>query len=473
MHFRPASITANLEEVHHHGDAGNVGLGGDEIEERHHRGFRIEQALVHVDVDDLRAVLDLVARHLQRGGVVARGDQLAEFRRAGDVGALADIDEGNRGRQFERLQSRKPQARLDHGDGAGLVRRDGGGDRGDMVRRGAAAAADDVDEAGFRELADQPRHIFRALVVLAELVRQSGVRIGADQRIGDAADIGDMRPQILGAERAVETDGDRLGVPHRIPERFRQLARQQAAGFVGDGARDHHGHVDAAFTSDFGDGVERSLGVQSVEDGLDQQQIGATVEQAVDLFAVSLAQIVESHGAIAGIGYIRRDRRGAVGRAQRARNKSRLAVFSGYPLGSGAREFGAIAIELIGEVRHVVVGLRDRGRGEGVGRDDVGAGAQIIGVDIFDRLRLGQDQQIVVATDVAVKIRKTRATKRSLVILQALDHGAHGAVEHQNAFAGCRQQGGSLRRNLLGRRLCGHRIKRLSVRHWDGCPRDG
>ena len=51
--------------VDHHGDAGDVGLGGDEVEEGHHRGFGIEQALVHVDVDDLGAVLDLVARHLQ------------------------------------------------------------------------------------------------------------------------------------------------------------------------------------------------------------------------------------------------------------------------------------------------------------------------------------------------------------------------------------------------------------------------
>src|SRR5207237_3661256 len=55
--------------------------------------------LVHVDVDDLGAVLDLVARHLQRRGVVAGGDQLAEFGRTRDVGALADIDERNLRRQ--------------------------------------------------------------------------------------------------------------------------------------------------------------------------------------------------------------------------------------------------------------------------------------------------------------------------------------------------------------------------------------
>ena len=119
-HFRPASITVNFEEVHHDGDAGDVGLGGDEVEERHHRGFGIQQALVHVDVDDLGAVLDLVARHRQRCGVIAGGDQFAEFRRAGDVGALADVDKRDRGRQFERLEAGEPQARLDHGNVRGL-----------------------------------------------------------------------------------------------------------------------------------------------------------------------------------------------------------------------------------------------------------------------------------------------------------------------------------------------------------------
>ncbi len=171
---------------------------------------------------------------------------------------------------------------------------------------------------------------------------------------------------------------DRPGVAHRIPERFRQLSRQQAAGFVGDGAGDHHRHVDAARFGDLGDRVERRLGVQRVEDGFDQQQIGAAVEQAVDLLAIGLAQIVKGDGAIAGVGYVGRDRGGAVGRAQRAGDKTRLAVLGADALGGGARQLGAFEVEFIGEVRHLVIGLRDRGRGEGVGGDDVGAGAQIL-----------------------------------------------------------------------------------------------
>ena len=52
---------APLGAVDHHGHAGDVGLGGDQVEERHHRLLGIEQALVHVDVEDLRAVLDLAS----------------------------------------------------------------------------------------------------------------------------------------------------------------------------------------------------------------------------------------------------------------------------------------------------------------------------------------------------------------------------------------------------------------------------
>jgi predicted DCC family thiol-disulfide oxidoreductase YuxK len=40
-------------------------------------------------------------------------------------------------------------------------------------------------------------------------------------------------------------------------------------------------------------------------------------------------------------------------------------------------------------------------------------------MDILDRLRLREDQQIVVAADVAMEIGKTLPPKRGLVILQA------------------------------------------------------
>ena len=93
--------------VDHHRHAGDIGLGGDQAEEALHRRFGIEQALVHVDVDDLGAVFDLGAGDIERGFVIVGRDQFAELGRAGDVGALADIDEIGLGRERERLQARR------------------------------------------------------------------------------------------------------------------------------------------------------------------------------------------------------------------------------------------------------------------------------------------------------------------------------------------------------------------------------
>jgi hypothetical protein len=92
-HFRPGLDHAPFGAVDHEGDAGDVRLGRDQLQVGDHGMLGVEQAFVHVDVDDLRAVLDLLARDFDGGGVVAGHDQLLEGGGAGDVGALADIDE--------------------------------------------------------------------------------------------------------------------------------------------------------------------------------------------------------------------------------------------------------------------------------------------------------------------------------------------------------------------------------------------
>ena len=135
-----------------------------------------------------------------------------------------------------------PESRIsarDLGDGARRLARHGLRDGADVRRRSAAAAADHVDEPGVGEFGEQRRHRLRALVVEAELVRQAGVRIGADQRVGDPRQLLDMRPHLARAERAVEADRDRLGVAQRMPEGRRRLAGERAAGKIRDRARDH------------------------------------------------------------------------------------------------------------------------------------------------------------------------------------------------------------------------------------------
>ena len=81
----------------------------DQVQEAHHRRLRVEHRLVHVDVDHLRAVLHLLARDLDGAGEVAGEDQLARTPRAGDVRALADVDEQRVVADVERLETGEAQ----------------------------------------------------------------------------------------------------------------------------------------------------------------------------------------------------------------------------------------------------------------------------------------------------------------------------------------------------------------------------
>ncbi len=116
---------APLRRVHHHRDARDLGLAGHEVQEAHHRRLAVQHRLVHVDVDDLRAVLDLLPGHGQRLLELAGQDQAGKGLRSGDVGALADVHEQVPGGQRHGLQPGELHRRriLDGGVGRGIFRR--------------------------------------------------------------------------------------------------------------------------------------------------------------------------------------------------------------------------------------------------------------------------------------------------------------------------------------------------------------
>jgi hypothetical protein len=116
---RPASMTLPLGAVDHHRHARDVGLAGDEVQEAHHGRLAVQHGLVHVDVDDLGAVLDLLARHGQRLLVLAGQDQPGEGLGAGDVGALADVDEQAAAADGHGLEAGQLHGRGCQGDGIG------------------------------------------------------------------------------------------------------------------------------------------------------------------------------------------------------------------------------------------------------------------------------------------------------------------------------------------------------------------
>ncbi len=394
-----------------------------------------EQALVHIDVDDLGAAYDLIARDIERGGEIAGFDQFPETRRASDIGALADIDETNVGGEREGLQTRQAQQRRDLWN---CARRDAIhalGDCVDMRRRRAAAAADDIDETGVGKFADQRRHVFRAFVIKPKLVREPGVRIGANQCICDPRQFGEMRPHFACTQRAIKSDGERCGMAQRVPESCRCLPGQRTAGEIGDRAGDHHRQLAADLLEDIVDAGIGGLGVQRVEDRFDQQNVGASLDQRVRCFGIGSAQFVEGDRTKAGIVHIGRDRSRSIGRPHGARNEAGAPIFCLRLLDGFAAQARGLAIEFRHQTFHAVIRLSDPGRRKRVGRDDVGAGLSIGEVDGADCVGLRQHQKVIVAAQVARPVREPFAAKLSLAEFMRLDHRAHGAVEHEDAFA--------------------------------------
>ncbi len=54
-------------------------------------------------------------------------------------------------------------------------------------------------------------------------------------------------------------------------------------------------------------------------------------------------------------------------------------------------------------------------------------------MDLGDDLGLGQDQEVVVALEIARMIFEAIATIARLIELIALNHGAHGTIENEDA----------------------------------------
>src|ERR1700722_15049308 len=103
------------------------------------------------------------------------------------------------------------------------------------------------------------------------------------------------------AKRAIEADGKRARMAHRMPERGRRLAGKGASRSVGDGAGDHDRHVKAALGEGLEAGEDCGLGVQRIENGFDEEDVRSAIDEAPDLLAIGDAKLVKADRAEARI----------------------------------------------------------------------------------------------------------------------------------------------------------------------------
>jgi hypothetical protein len=220
-------------------------------------------------------------------------------------------------------------------------------------------------------------------------------------------------------DRAVDADDQRPRVLHGDPERLDRLAREVAAAAVDRREGDPERQL--------GDGLarrrDRGLGVERVEDRLDQEQVDTAVAQGDHLLRVSLDHVLEAHGAVGRVLDLRRERERHVQRPDGARDEA--VEFVGHL----AREPRALEIHVANRRLERVVGLADARRGEGVRGRDVGAGLEVGAVHALDDLRPREVEQVGVALHVARVVAEPLAAPLLLGQAAVLEQDAPRAVE--------------------------------------------
>ena len=259
------------------------------------------------------------------------------------------------------------------------------GNRLDVRGRRAAAAADEIQMAGMRELAEHLGGVLGRFVVFAEGIGQTGVRIHADVGIREPRQLFDVGTKLFDAERAIEADGDRARVAHRRPEGFHRLARERAPRGIGDRAGDDDGQIHAGRIERRAHRVDSRLGIQRIENGFDEDGVGAAVDETARGIAVGRHELIERDRAITRIVDVGRNGSRLAGRPQAAGHVAGAAQLLRFRIGDAARELHGFEVQLVHQLFEVVVGERQRSRIEGVGGDDVRAGVEELPVNVCDR----------------------------------------------------------------------------------------
>ncbi len=167
------------------------------------------------------------------------------------------------------------------------------------------------------------------------------------------------------------------------------------------------------------DGEHARLDVARVLAGLEQQQIGAALDQAARLVAKVVAKLLEGDATRHADGFGRGPHRSG----HEARLGGSREFVGGLP-----GERGGAAADLVRVLAKAILGKDDGRAPEGIRLDNVRASFEILPVNPEHHVRPG-NHEILVA---ALEVRPAEVFRGQVHLLQ---HGAHGAIEDEDALA--------------------------------------
>ena len=318
-----------LGGIHHERDAGDIRLRGNEIKKADHGLGAVDQAVVKTEIQHHGSILHLLAGNGYRFLIIPFTNQARKFGGTRHIAAFPHKKGILLPRMIVRLITGQAQHGLLRGWNAGSQAFHGSGNGADMFRRGAAAAAHDIQQAQGRVLLHEPGHVLRKKVVAggAERVGKPGIRVNGHVAIRQAGKLLRKGAHQVRPQGAIDAHGKRADVTNGIPERFNRLAGQRASGLVRqrDGHHDRNGGL-RLFLKNLFNGEQGRLGVQRVENRLHQQHVHSSFQQGQNLVAVGLPQLAEIHGPEAGIVHVRGQGAGNGHGTDGAGHKARPAV---------------------------------------------------------------------------------------------------------------------------------------------------
>ena len=283
--------------------------------------FGIDHAVVQIHVDNLRTVFRLHHADVYRFRKISFPNQIRKFPRSRDIQAFADIHKAAVRSHFQAVQARKQYMPGFWGYLPRTATIEDFRKMPNVFRRRSTAAADDIHQSLFRITANPLPHHLRRVVVTAELVRKSRIRMHGDseRRIPNVAQ---MRNHVLRSQSAIETDAENRIARKRMPKSLSRLARENPPRSVGNCSRNHNGEKFPPFIAHLLNGIQSRFGVQRIKNGFHQQNVGTTVQKTVHRHPIGVRKFLESHHPRRRIRYIRTHACRLGSRSQGTRDKT-------------------------------------------------------------------------------------------------------------------------------------------------------
>ena len=432
-----------LGGVYHEWNLAHIRLRDKQVHKLCHGRHTINQTVIHVDVKHISTLLNLLKRNGKSLLIVAINNRLLVHHGTSNIASLTNIQESAPHvllirSVVQRFKATQAHLVLNHWHLPWLKVFHKVGNSCDVIVPSAAATAKHVHKALLHKRTNLLLHLSTSLIVPSHAVGQTSIGISKDVAVATVAQVLYVLNHVAGTKSAVQSKGHGLHMLHTVPKGLVGLTTQRTAAVVNNGATDEHREADAFLGKVLLNGIQSSLCIQRVKDGLNKQHINTASEQRINLNSVSSNNLVKGHVTERRVLNGWRNTQSPVRWTNSAANKSRLGRILGRELDTAL--LGKLRSSLVYQV-HLLLGLQlvvclgNGGAAESICLNEVRANLKELAVNLTDDVRTRDHKNIIVPLQWVAMVLVPLTLEVRLIKLVLLNRGSHGTINHQNALS--------------------------------------